>query len=303
MFDDLALFVRIVDSGSLNAAAQKAGLPAPTLTRRLQKLEAALGCTLLHRSARRLVPTPEGWQYYERCRPLLASLAQATESLDESLHRVAGSLRLLAPVTLANALYRDAWAGFLERHPAVRLELRLANEVEDLLERGADLALRVGEQPDSRFTQRRLGLTRTALVAAPAYLARQGRPARPADLAGHALLVAEPLQRWTLAHRPSGETLSLAAPAAPRVAVNDMQLAVDLAIAGQGILFCPLAAARAALQDGRLQHALTDWRGDARPIYALWPQQRALPARVRALVDHLVDFSARSLPGAGPDDA
>ncbi|RIX40325.1 MAG: LysR family transcriptional regulator [Rhodocyclales bacterium GT-UBC] len=292
MLDDLALFVRIVESGSLSAAGQKLGVPAATLTRRLQKLEADLGCKLLHRSARRLLPTSEGWQYYERCRPLLASLQQATQALDVALNQVSGSIRLLAPVTLANALYRDAWAGFLARYPDIRLEMRLANEVEDLLERGADLALRVGELTDVQFNQRRLGDTRVVLVAAPAYLDRHGQPQHPDQLAEHALLLAESLPQWALVKRQNGERWSAPIPATPRVRLNEMQLAVDLAIAGLGILYCPLPAALAALSDGRLRHALPDWRGEARPVYAVWPQQRALPARVRALVDYLIEFSA-----------
>ncbi len=100
MFDDLALFVSIVDHGSLQAAARHANLPAATLTRRLQKLEATLGCQLLLRSARSLKPTPEGLLYYEQCRPLLTALTQATATLDDDLNQIKGTLRVLAPLNL-----------------------------------------------------------------------------------------------------------------------------------------------------------------------------------------------------------
>ncbi|MFC3530609.1 LysR family transcriptional regulator [Vogesella facilis] len=292
MLDDLALFVSIVESGSLNAAAGRAGMPPATLTRRLQRLEQQLGCRLLHRSARRLVPSSEGWQYYQRCRPLLDSLRQATEALDSAINHVAGNVRLLAPVTLATGVLQPAWAGFMAAYPQINLDLQLSNQREDLIGSGADLAVRVGPLPDSQLNQRLLGRAPTVLVAAPAYLAQHGWPQHPQALAQHALLLAEPLMEWRLQHRGSGEWLNLPPPAQPRLRVNEIQLAVDMACAGLGILYCPLSQAYRALADGRLQRALPDWRGDARDIYAVWPQQRLLPARVRALLDYLIDFTA-----------
>ena len=301
MLDDLALFVRIVESGSLSAAAAKAQMPGATLTRRLQKLEQDLGCKLLHRSARRLLPTPEGWLYYERCRPLLASLQQATASLDAELSQVAGSIRVLAPVTLANGLLREAWAGFLERYPDVQLELRLSNSIEDLLDQGADIALRVGDLEDSLLNQRRLGVAPTAMLASPAYLERQGWPQTPADLSGLALLLAEPIAQWWLVHADTGETVCPPMPSAPRLRVNEMQLAVDMAIAGLGVVYCPLQPAMAAMEAGQLVHALPRWRGVARPVHAVWPRQGALPARVRALVDHLCAYAEANALMSGSD--
>lgn len=292
MLDDLALFVTIVESGSLNAAASRADMPPSTLTRRLQRLEQQLGCRLLHRSARRMVPSSEGWQYYERCRPLLASLQQATETLDASINRVAGNVRVLAPVTLATGVLQPAWAGFMAAYPDINLELKLDNRREDLIGNSADLAIRVGPQPDSLFNLRLLGRAPTVLVAAPAYLQQHGWPQHPHDLARHALLLAEPLMEWRLQHRSSGEWLTLPPPPNARLRVNEIQLAVDMACAGLGILYCPLSQAYRALDDGRLLRALPDWRGDARDIYAVWSQQRHLPARVRTLLDYLIEFTA-----------
>lgn len=291
MLDDLALFVSIVETGSLSAAARKAGMPAATLTRRLQKLEAQLGCRLLHRSARRLLPSSEGWQYYERCRPLLQSLQQATEALDATLHRVAGTVRVLAPVNLANSILRPAWAGFMQCYPDIRLELQLGNLQEDLLASGADLAIRAGEQADSTLNQRRLGVTRTTLVAAPDYLAQAEPLTMPEQLARHALLLAEPLSGWVLRHRVTGERYALPPPASPRLRVNEMEVAVDMAKAGLGILYCPITHSHAGLGSGALQRVLPEWTTESRPIYAVWPQQRHLPARVRALLDHLLEFA------------
>ena len=149
MLDELALFVSIVETGSLRAAAEKASVPPPTLTRRLQKLEQHLGCRLLHRSARRMTPTREGWQYYEQCRSLVHSLQQATERLDVTLNQVSGFIRILAPADLANENLAPAWMSFLAQYPEIRLELELSNYTQDLIGSGADVAIRVGTQPDS----------------------------------------------------------------------------------------------------------------------------------------------------------
>lgn len=179
MLDDLALFIAIVEAGSLNQAARRLDLPTSTLTRRLQRLEQDLGCRLLHRSARRMTPTAEGWQYDERSRPLVHSLQQAMEQLDDSLREVKGLLRVLAPVNLANGVFADAWSGFLSRYPQVRLELQLSNQTQDLHASHADLAIRTGEQPDSQLQQRKLGEVGVRLVASPSISAIMRRRPRP----------------------------------------------------------------------------------------------------------------------------
>jgi len=287
MLDDLALFAVIVESGSLSAAARRMQLPPATVTRRLQQLERQLNCQLLHRSARRMQPTPEGLAYYERCSPLLQSLQQATQSLEATLTEVQGLVRVLAPMNLAKGLLKPVWADFLTRYPRARLDLRLSNVREDMFEQGADLAIRVGEQPDSSLALRRLGVTAIGLVGSPGYLARMGEPAHPDELEPHAWVVADPLLSVRIRHKASGESREFTLPPARHCVVNDVALAVDLAQAGQGLLWCPLWVCDAQLRAGALVRVLRQWQADPNPIYAVWPQQRQLPARVRALVDML----------------
>lgn len=289
MFDDLSLFVTIVEAGSLAGAAARERLPAATVTRRLQALEHALGYRLLNRSARKLTLTAEGEQYYEQCRPLIAALRQATQKLDAELDAIAGHIRVLAPVNLASGILGPAWSGFMQRHPDVTLELSLSNAMQDLAGIGADLAIRVGELADSSLTQKRLGATGLVLAASPAYLERAGVPADAAALADHALIVAEPLRIWHL-RAPGGADATLTPN--PRARTNEMRLAVSMAEAGLGILLCPLVQCHDALDAGRLTALLPGWLPPARPIYAVWPQQRYLPARVKALLDYLAAFIA-----------
>jgi LysR family transcriptional regulator AphB len=290
MLDALALFVAIVEAGSLSAAAERLALPAATVTRRLQALERELGCRLLHRSARRLQPTAEGLQYYEQCRPLVHALTQATHALDANLRRVAGHIRVLAPVNLASGPLTPVWISFLSTHAEVSLEFQLSNSLQDLVGSGADLAIRVGAQPDSLLTQRRLGQVGTHLVAAPTYLARRGTPRSAQDLATHDAIVAAPLQRWSLRDPTSGEETQLHP--TPRLRADEMRLAVAAAEAGLGVLLCPTTLTREAVGRGTLVSVLDGWTPRPRPLFAVWSQQRYLPARVRALVDHLQAFVA-----------
>lgn len=292
MLDDLALFVTIVEEGSLNAAAKSVALPTATVTRRLQKLEKTLGYRLLNRSARRMQPTAEGLQYYEQCRPLVHALRQTTQRLDATLGAVAGSIRVLAPIDFASGVLTPAWAGFLQKYPDVQLELDLANATQDLIGSGADLAIRVGTQDDSSLMQRRLSRIELALVAAPQYLEQAGTPEKAGDLNRHAIIVADPLRDWPLRDPASGETTVVRVQ--PRFRANEIRVAVGMAKAGLGILLCPLVYCHESLQKNELVSLLPGWLPPPRDAYAVWSQQRYLPARVRALLDHLVEFAERN---------
>ncbi|HYD62641.1 MAG TPA: LysR family transcriptional regulator [Noviherbaspirillum sp.] len=288
MLDDLSLFVSIVEAGSLSAAAEKEALPTATVTRRLQALERRLGYRLLARSARRMQLTAEGLQYYEQCRPLIHGLRQATQRLDAMLGAVEGNIRVLAPINLASGPLTPAWASFMKKYPNVSVELVLSNAVQDLVGSGADLAIRVGALQDSALMQRRLGTSEIVMVAAPSYLRAAGAPDSAEALRTHSLIVFESLRNWTL--RDPQDNTEIVIQPHPRFRVNEMGLAVAMAEAGLGILLCPSIQAHAGLAAGTLAAVLPDWMPEPRQIYAVWSQQRYLPARVRALLEHLAEF-------------
>jgi len=290
MLDDLSLFVTIVEEGSLSAAAHKLDLPGATVTRRLRRLEDQLGCRLLSRSARRMQTTAEGAQYYEQCRPLVHALRQTTQRLEATFGTVAGSIRVLAPVNFGSGVLTDAWASFLLKFPEVQLDLKLSNAIEDLIGSGADIAIRIGSLNDSSLTQRRLARVESIVVAAPAYLARSAPVDRPEAFQDHSLIVADPFQEWELRHPPTGARFVVQPSARFRVS-NEMNVAVAMARAGIGILFCPMTQCRHELDNGTLVRLLPEWTTPPREVYAVWAQQRFLPARVRALLDHLVEFA------------
>lgn len=292
MYDNLALFISIVENGSLSATAKLLNIPAPTLTRRLQQLEQTLGYRLLHRNARRLVPTNEGWQYYEQCRPLMNALKQATQSLDTTFSRTVGCVRVLAPTNLAGVTLRALWADFLQTHPDIQLELIINNDLENLLTRGADLAIRVGPQADSLLKHKKIGEIPTLLLASPDYLHKHGHPKHPNELSHHDLLLAHPLHQWSLQHSDTKERFTVPITQTPRIRANDIQLIVDMTIAGVGISYCPLLPlAHNALKTGRLIHVLPQWSAPPRSVYMVWPQQHYLPARVQAFMQALLQFA------------
>lgn len=297
MLDDLYLFVTIVEEGSLSAAANKLKLPGATVTRRLRSLEEELGCRLLNRSARRMQVTAEGAQYYEQCRPLVHALRQATQRLEATFGTVTGCIRVLAPVNFGSGILTDAWSSFLHKYPEVQIELKLSNTVEDLIGSGADIAIRIGSLTDSSLNQRRLGRVISVLVASPDYLTRSAPVDSPDALQSHALIVADPFQQWELRNPSTGASFVLQAAARFR-ASNEMTVAVAMAKSGVGILFCPITQCQRELDQGELVHLLPEWVAPARDVYAVWSQQRFLPARVRALLDHLVDFT-RAHPQLG----
>lgn len=289
MYDDLALFVAVVEHGGYTRAAEALAVPPATLSRRIRRLEEMLGCQLLHRSAHRIALTNAGESYYARCQPLLAELRQATGALNEELHGFRGRITVLAPINLAKAWLHGAWMRFMDRYPEVRLRLKLSNRDHDLFSEPFDLAVRAGEQTDSRFICRRIATIPTSLVAAPEYLARYVAPHHPRDLAAHRLLVADPLDRWTFEHRTRGERM--VHEAAGILVVDEMDLVTAAAVEGQGILLVPRPLVVAALEAGRLVPLLTDWRTVERDIYLVWPNRDFVPARVRALIETLADYA------------
>lgn len=287
MLDNLTLFVAIVQAGSLNKAAEQCNIPAPTLTRKLQKLEAQLGCKLLHRSPRGLRLTQEGQRYFQRCRPLLATLQQAVHDIHSDLTVPGGTVRLLAPINLAVLTLADFWADFMQQFPMLQLDLQLDNRNDNLFEQGADLALRVGSQNNPNYIQRRLGRVATGVFASPDYLAGHAPIIHPDNLLAHDWLVAVPLSQFTLKH--GNESIAIHVQQA-KMQVNEARLCIELASRGLGLCYMPLNLCQPHLSSGALVQVLPQWQTPIRDIYAVWQAQQQLPARVRVLVEALAAF-------------
>lgn len=285
MFDDIALFIRIVQHRGLAPAARAMDLPPATVTRRLKKLEADLGCQLLHRSARKFVLTAEGEGYYRAYADLVHEMEQTARHLEQDLHGLNGRLRVMAPTNISIGLLQPMWSAFVREYPDIQLDLQLSNERKDLSAAQVDIALRIGPQPDSQLTQKRLGIAATGVVAAPSYLEKHGTPQTPAELQAHRLIVSRAFVEWALTNNYSDQRETFRPAGATRV--DDIRLVAQMAADGVGIALLPFSEIMSELNSGKLERILPDWHGPKREIFAVWPSGRLLSAKAKCLRDFM----------------
>ncbi len=288
MLNNLSLFVSVIQAGSLQKAAMQMNMPASTLSRRLQKLEAHLGCKLINRSPRGITLTREGAIYFDKCQPLLATLTQNIEDIHQNTTQPSGTVRVLAPINLS-IFMANFWRDFLISYPRINLILQLNNRNDNFLQQGADLALRIGKQNDSGLVQKRLANVETGIVATKAYLSSHPQIKHPGDLPKHHWLIAQPLSKMVLRHQHTNEIFKLNISTA-RFQVNEISLCIALAKQHLGLTYVPKTLCQTELEKGELVSILPRWKMPKRDIYALYSVQKQLPMRVRVLCDALVEF-------------
>ena len=280
-------FVRIVDGGSLTAAADTLNSSLPSVVRSLAALEAELDVRLLNRTTRRIGLTDEGREYYERCKRVLADVDAAEASL--SARRIApkGRLHLTAPVLFGRLHVAPIVTSFIVRHPALQVEMLMLDRVVDLVEEGIDAGVRIGRLPDSSLVAVPVGHTRRVVCASPAYLKRAGTPKTPADLAAHRCVTSKGLAaklEWTFA---SGTDISKL-PVNPAFSSNQVETALDACVRGIGLGQFLSYQVQGFFDDGRLKRVLADAEPPPTPIHVIYPHARLLSANVRAFVDWTV---------------
>ncbi|HEY0335007.1 MAG TPA: LysR family transcriptional regulator [Stenotrophomonas sp.] len=286
---DIALFLRVLDQGSITAAARSLDLSVAVASARLRRLERELGVRLLHRTTRRLHPTAEGQALAERGRGLVQDLEALADGLRQGAHAVVGTLRMTMSASFGLQHVSPLLADFQRLHPQLRVSMHVSDDLVDLVKDGFDLAIRIGPLQDSRLVARRIASNRRVLVAAPTYLARLGVPRHPDELAGHAglLLMGRDGRQdvWTLG-TPEGGQLRVRMDS--RLESNYGEVLRDAAVEGQGIALHSLWHVGEDLRAGRLKVLLPDWPPPTSQISAVTPV-RALPPRVRAFVDYLTE--------------
>ncbi|MBE1160388.1 LysR substrate-binding domain-containing protein [Dyella acidiphila] len=287
---DLILFMRVLDQGSISAAARSLNLSVAVASQRLKRLEHDLGVRLLHRTTRRLHPTPEGLALAEQGRPLVEDLEALTSGLRQGAKDVVGTLRLTASASFGRQYVSPLLAAFMERYPRVRLSVNLTDEMQDLVSAGYDLAIRIGALHDSRLVARKLAVNRRVLCASPDYLRRRGTPRTPEELATHecVMLVGSAGRQdvWRL-HDAQGHLHTVRV--SGRLESSLGELLRDAALAGLGIAQHSTWHVCDDLRAGRLQVVLPDYSIADTGIYAVMPQRRLVPLRVRAFVDFLAE--------------
>lgn len=289
----MSTFVRIVEAGSLSGAAVASGQSNAAVVRSLAALERHLGVRLLNRNTRRLALTHEGEEYLAWCRRMLAEFDEVEQRFEARRETPGGLLRLTAPVEFGQRHVAPLVNAFLQAHPAMRVELLLLDRVVDLLEEGLDLAVRIGELPDSAMVALPLGRTRLVLCASPDYLRDAPAIEQPSDLREHSCIGFAPLGRQWL-FRESGRVVAEAV--RPRLACNQVQAARSACLQGLGITRLLHYQLADALADGRLLRLLPDREPADVPIQMVYPNLRLLSPRVRLFIDWAAPRLAATIP-------
>ena len=280
-------FVAVATRGSLTAAAMAENATPVVVGRRVDALEAHLGVKLLVRTTRRITLTHEGSAFLEDCQRLLADLANAEASVSAGGVKASGHLRITAPAGFGRRHVAPLVPAFLAQHPEVSLSLNLSDRVVDIAGEGFDCAIRVGDLPDSSLVSLRLADNRRLCVAAPDYLQRVGTPAAPADLAKHQCLTlssdASQTRGWAFLVNGTVQYLRPSA----RLDCSDGQVLHDWCLRGLGIAWRSTWEVRADVASGRLVALLEDWAAPPSGIFALFPQRKLLPLRVRLWIDFI----------------
>jgi DNA-binding transcriptional LysR family regulator len=281
---DLEIFVRTVDSGSLSATARGLDLTPAAASAALKRLEAELQAPLFVRSTRSLRLTREGEVFLAHCRPALAALRDAQLELASGRQQVSGMLQLAAPSDFGRNLLLPWLEAFQQQHPGIRYRLHLSDRVTNVYSDLVDAAFRQGEPPDSSMLALPVHLTnRRVLCASPAYLQAHGTPATPQALAQHSclcfMLGEEVYDRWRFWR--DGEELTVRA-GGGNIA-NDGDVVRLWALAGRGIIYKSRLDVVVDLAAGRLVALCTDWQTEASPMYMVLPGRRQLTPGLRLL--------------------
>ena len=284
-FKQIESFVAVSLKGSLTAAAAAEGVAPAVIGRRIDALEERLGVKLLLRTTRKLTLTHEGSAFLEDCQRLLADFANAEASVSAGGIKASGHLRVTAPAGFGRRHVAPLVPRFVALHPDVSLSLNLADRVVDIVNEGYDCAVRVGDLPDSSLVSLRLADNRRLCVATPGYLKSAGVPLTPAELARHQCLMlssdASQSRGWTF--RVAGEVVHLRP--GGRLDCSDGQVLHDWCLQGLGIAWRSVWEVEQEVASGRLQVLLADFDAPPNGIYAVFPQRKHLPLRVRLWID------------------
>jgi DNA-binding transcriptional LysR family regulator len=290
---DLLLFARIVECGSFSLAAERVQLPKSTVSRRISLLEGQLGERLLQRTTRKLVLTEFGASLLEHARRVADETEAAGALVQHRQVAPSGLLRVSMPADFANVAVSAVLARFMDRYPAISLELDLSPRRVDLVAEGFDVAIRMGNLPDdATLAARRVTLSKIALYASPAYTAIRGLPEHPDDLFKHDLLSLPPrvngLIHWKLLRGKTEWERDLPV----RLLANSPEMLVRMATTGIGVAASTEMFAHQHLQAGALVRVLPDWSFPTVTGWAVFPGRRLMPAKTRVFLDMLEDAFA-----------
>jgi DNA-binding transcriptional LysR family regulator len=292
----MGVFVAVVETGSLSAAGRKLGMPLATVSRKISDLETQVFTRLLHRSTRRLTLTDAGQNYLVACKRILGDVEEAERSASGEYAAPKGELIVTAPILFGRLHVLPVTTQFLLAYPDVDVRLVLGDRFLNLVDDHVDVAVRIGELPDSSLIARRIGAIREVVCASPAYFAKRGRPRHPRDLAKHDCVTFDGLMSATTWRFASGGE-DIAVAIRSRLAVNTADAAIAAAIDGVGITRVLSYQTEGARHDGALEFALRKFEPLARPVNVVYAQRGRLPLKARAFIDFSVPRLTSRLNG------
>ncbi len=296
-FDAMSILLQAVQAGSLSKASRNIGLPLATVSRKVSELEAHLNASLLTRSSKGLMLTPAGRSFVTAARTILEHLNEAERAAAGEYTAPRGDLVVTAPVMFGRLHVLPVVMDFLSAYPDVDVGLVLTDRVAHLVDDHVDVALRIGDLPDSALVASRLGSVRRVVCASPAYLAERGSPATPGDLLNHAAISFESVSSpgvW----RFEADGVELAATLRPRLSVNTIEAAIDAAIAGMGLARTMSYQIVDHVRQGTLAIALEAFEPPPRPVHLVYNSQSRLPLKLRAFIDFVAPRMRERLKGA-----
>lgn len=284
-FQELRVFVAVAETGGFAKAAARLGSSPPAITRTIAALEQRLRTAFFARTTRRVHLTEAGKLLLERARGLLSDLESAESEVTGESRMPSGHLTVTASVTLGRSILPPVVTGFLNGHSNVTAKVLLLDRVVNLIDEGIDVAVRIGDLPDSTLIVRQVGEVRRILVASPDYLSKQSVPKTPADLKLHSIIAFTalmPNSEWTYYEERGASRVTLQ----PRLEINDATAAIAAAEAGHGITIALSYMVAQSIRTGRLVPVLMKLSPPAVPVQLVYPESRFVAPKVRAFIDY-----------------
>ncbi|SIQ36567.1 transcriptional regulator, LysR family [Rhizobium sp. RU33A] len=282
--DAMRVFIKVVETGSLSAAARALHAPLPTVSRKISDLEKLLGVALLTRTNRNVALTDAGRQYFSAAQDILERVEEAERQVSGEYLTPKGDLNITAPIVFGRLHVLPVAIDFLKAFPEINLRLTLNDRNNNLAEDHIDAALRIGELADSSLMALRLGLVRYTVYASPEYLTKHPAPIRPADLNAHQCIAFEGVRSSNAWLFRDGKK-SLSVEINRRLSVNTAEAAVDAAVSGLGLTRVMSYQAKSMVEQGLLEPVLEQFELPASPVQLLYLPNAVLPLKLRAFLD------------------
>lgn len=282
--ESMSILVAVVDAGSLSAAARQLGMPLANVSRKVSELEAHLKTRLLHRTTRQLSLTEAGASYIAACRRILEDIGEAERTATGEYASPRGKLVVTASVVFGRLHVVPVVSEFLAQYPEIDVNLVLTDRVVHLMDEQIDVAVRIGDLPDSALMATKVGAVRRVVCASPAYLAAQGTPAAPGELSSHDCIsfeVLESKRAWDFGTGKAEQWV----PVHSRLSVNTAEAAIEAAMLGVGIVRVLSYQVAQAVREQKLSILLEEFESAAMPISLVHKGQAPLPLKLRAFLD------------------